>query len=405
MKKILIVSPETYPLVKVGGLGKVTLSLFNGLKKYGTEVKMISAPENIYGPLNSQLIEEKNRNLGRQAVKMCDDLKWEPDWVWCHDWGGLWSIDELKKYNKKVKTVWTVHSPISLGGYGYAYDYGYYGYNGGEESIDWGDDFFSFSDFIKEGSRQVDICTTVSKNYASKLNESGLFGKEEVKGVNLGIDLDFWNPKTDRLVTEKLLGSDWQYFKNKNRSELQRIFGLPIRQVPVFVFMSRLVLQKGVELLIKTLPEFLAKNDVQFIIVGEGKQEYKDKLNCLKKRFGNKLGLKLEADFDLPHQIYAGADYLVLPSIEEPFGLVVAEAKRYGTVPVVFETGGLVDQVKDGVTGLSFKKYGLNGLVNKLNEAVLMWQGGFWWSKQDYLCENVKGEMEMTNDFLSVLYG
>lgn len=408
-KKILLISPETYPTVKVGGLGKVTDSLGRNLAKFGVEIKIISADRNIYGFLNRKRTELDNRELGKKAALMCQKNNWQPDWVWSHDWGGIWSVDEFKKYQQKVMTMWTVHSPINLtsygyeGGYGYGYE-GYGGYSSGDEAIDWGDDFFSFSELVSQGCNQADVVTTVSKNYATTLNKSQMFINKGVEGVNLGINLDVWNPSKDGLLLKRLNDGDWSTFKTVNKRKLQQSFGLPVKELAVFCFVSRMVAQKGMDLLIRVLPGFLARNDVQVVMVGQARGEYVEKLKRIKNQFGNKLGLKLEADFDIPHLVYAGADFLMLPSIEEPFGLVVAEAKRYGVVPIVSETGGLVDQVKNGIDGISFGKYDPDVFINKLVEAKTGWQTGFWQKKYDLLSGGVRGEVEMTKEFLSLLY-
>ena len=173
---------------------------------------------------------------------------------------------------------------------------------------------------------------------------------------------------------------------------------------PLFVFVSRLVSQKGLDILLDVLPEFLANNEAQFVFLGDGKQSYKRRLGVLVKKFSGQLAVKLVADFDLPHQIYAGGDFLVLPSITEPFGLVVAEAKRYGVVPIVHKTGGLADQVVDKVDGFCFDEYGSLGLMKKLIEAKDCF-GSSWQERvRRSLASGVKGEKEMCRDFLSVLY-
>lgn len=381
-KKILIITPEVYPQLKVGGLGKMVAGVTRGLRSLGEGVVVISSHHNIYQPLWCNKTESEYRQLGRSASDYCWKNNWRPDWVWVHDWGGVWSAGEFLKVIKKPRIVWTIHSPV-----GDNYDYGYQqGYDQPEgEPIDWGDSFFDFGGLVKRGVSLSQKITTVSQAYASRLSRYELFGGEKIIGINNGIDKREWNSCGDKLVAFNLKNS-WEDFKKQNKKALQKKFELPEKDIPVFCFVSRMVYQKGLDILLKVLPEFLAKNEIQFIFVGAGQKKYLRKIIQIKREFPFKVGAKLEADFDLPHQVFAGADFLVLPSISEPFGIVVAEARQYGVIPIVHLVDGLKDQVKDDKNGLGFWKYYRENLMEKLYQALKSW--GSSWQKNQW--EKVK---------------
>ncbi len=373
MKKILIISPEVYPQVKVGGLGMMVAGASKGLRELGVEVKTISSSENIYFPLWQKGTEEKYRILGKSAASWCLDNNYQPDVVWTHDWGGVWAADEFKK-NNGADILWTVHSPVA-DSYGYEYSYGYEAEGESEgDPIDWGDSFFDFSALIDQGIGISAKVSTVSPTYARRLKRNKLFANaQKMVGINNGIDYQKWNPRKDHLIDFNLETS-WLEFKRRNKRGLQERLGLPQIDVPVFCFVSRVVPQKGIELLTKALPEFLSKTESQFVLVGSGKKKLERKINKIAKQFPAQMAIKLEADFELPHQVFAGADFLVLPSNCEPFGIVVDEARKYGAIPVVHLVDGLLDRVKDGKNGFGFKGHRSDLLLKKLFQAQNSYQ-------------------------------
>ncbi len=382
-KKILIISPEVYPQVKVGGLGMVVAGLANEFERRKIDFRVVSPKENIYRPIWAEGTKESYQQLGQQAAELCRTENWQPDVVWTHDWGGVWSQEGFGQTT--VKKVWTIHSPI---GDEYSYNYGYggygyggYGYGGGigetnDEPIDWGDSFFDFSGLINQGIEQSDTLTTVSGGYSRRLSRHPLFNQaKKIEFVRNGLDFNAWNPKTDELIDFNL-NKSWLEFKLRNKKSLQKKFNLPEKNVPVFCFVSRVVPQKGVKLLLEVLPDFLGRKDVQFVLVGSGRKNLEDGIRKLEEEFPSQVGVKIEPNFDLPHQVYAGSDFLILPSVAEPFGLVVAEAKKYRVVPIVHLIDGIKDQVKDGKNGFGFRKYSQNQLKGKLFESLKFWHRG-----------------------------
>jgi glycogen synthase len=388
-KKIVMISPEYVKNFQVGGLGKVTELMLKGLREKEVRVKLVAPKSNIYGRLGDRTTEVNNRILGRRAAEICQ--RWQPEWLWVHDWGGVWAAEEVIKKWPKIKVVWTIHSPMTKAGRGYD-SYGDESDTSGEE-IDWGNDFFDFGALVRRGLGLARRVTTVSLSFGKKIGRGENFNKTEVVGINNGIDLADWQRDEE----------DFYLFKRKAKVKLQTLANLPRREVPVLVWVSRMASQKGLELLIEVLPKFLAKNEAQMVFLGEGEKKWKGKLKALEKKYGDKLVVWWKADFELPKVIMAGADYLVLPSREEPFGLVVAEAKRLGAVPIVNLVDGLKDQVKDEISGLGMKRYSQEELVVKLEEAVRRWNSEWIWRVRGRNVNQVEGYGGMVKSYLAVL--
>jgi len=399
MEKILIISPEIYPKIKVGGLGKMVAGVAEELKKKGAEIKVVSPQKEIYFPLFQKKTEFSYRRLGVEGAELCLTSNWQPDWLWIHDWGGVWAAESFlrKLGTNKAKVLWTIHSPV---GENYGYEYSY-GQPGEGDLINWGDSFFDFAGLVEKGIKMSHRITTVSPSFSRSLSRHKLFaGAKSIIGIANGVDAEEWNPRTDRLIDLKLKNS-WLEFKKKNKQILQQKFALPEKEVPVFAFVSRIVPQKGMELLLKVLPKFVGQNDLQFVFVGAGQKNLVQKIFRLGQRFPDKIGLKLVADFDLPHQVFAGADFLVLPSVSEPFGIVVAEARKYGVIPIVHLVDGLKDQVKDGQNGFGFQKYQKEKLEEKLYQALGSWQSE-WQKKRLGDWAGIESWQKVTRKWLEV---
>ena len=152
---------------------------------------------------------------------------------------------------------------------------------------------------------------------------------------------------------------------------LQAEVGLPVDpSVPLFGFIGRLEEQKGVDILLAALPKVLAKGNVQVAILGTGKKKFEQQVAAIAKGFPGKAAGVVKFSAPLAHQITAGADFMMVPSRFEPCGLIQLHAMQYGTVPVVASTGGLVDTVKEGVTGFHMGEMDADKLVAADAEAI-----------------------------------
>lgn len=259
-------------------------------------------------------------------------------------------------------------------------------------------------EMLMEGIIHADIVNTVSPAYAQEILDPKLMGRlgevlkgkeGRVKGILNGIDDDVWNPETDTYINVNyaskgpthpdvsvgvnsslrslsLVGRTlgWQEGKRLNKLALQKELGLPENEkMPLLGFVGRLAKeQKGPEILYGALQKLLPKKNFQFVLLGTGNKEWQAQFKNLSKRENVKAVIRF--DEGLAHRIYAGADFMIVPSKFEPCGLVQMIAMRYGTLPIVRKTGGLADTVEDGVNGFVFKSYSAGALIRCVQRAL-----------------------------------
>jgi starch synthase len=217
-------------------------------------------------------------------------------------------------------------------------------------------EFFGMLSFLKAGIVYADLLNTVSPTYAREIQtpyygcglQSVLSARQrDLYGIVNGIDERVWNPATDRLLAARYNVDNVAKGKAVCKKALQRQYGLrEDPATPLLAIISRLAEQKGIELLGRVAPALLQR-DVQLVVLGEGQAEYQAMLTTLKSQFPSQVGLTLGQDETLAHQIEAGADIFLMPSLYEPCGLSQLYSLKYGTVPVVRATGGLCDTVVD----------------------------------------------------------
>lgn len=204
-----------------------------------------------------------------------------------------------------------------------------------------------------------DVVTTVSPRYAIEIQHDrfgeGLQGlvrlrqwNNDVRGILNGLDMDRWNPATDKWVDHKFSVDDFEEERPPNKAFLQRQVGLPIRpDVPLVGVVSRLTDQKGFDLALPALRQLLTDTDVQLVVLGTGEQWIEHGFWALANDFGWKARAYLTFDPGLAQRIYAGSDLFLMPSRYEPCGTGQMLAMRYGSLPIVRETGGLADTVQN----------------------------------------------------------
>jgi starch synthase len=244
----------------------------------------------------------------------------------------------------------------------------------------------------------ADYITTVSPTYAQEIQTPefgyGLEGlldhrKEFLGGIINGIDMDQWNPETDSYISQTFKGTSLNK-KQLNKIELQSKLGLPINdQVPLFGLIGRLVEQKGIDLVIDSLPEILAM-PLQVVILGSGDKVYEKQLETLRQSYPDKLTVTIGYNEALAHLIEAGADIFLMPSRFEPCGLNQMYSQRYGTVPIVRKTGGLADTVVDALpesiandtaTGVVFNDSTAGSLLEAVKRALILYSHQNIWKK------------------------
>uniref|UniRef100_A0A0E0HZG5 Starch synthase, chloroplastic/amyloplastic n=1 Tax=Oryza nivara TaxID=4536 RepID=A0A0E0HZG5_ORYNI len=214
--------------------------------------------------------------------------------------------------------------------------------------------------WMKAGITECDLVMTVSPHYVKELASGpdkgveldGILRTKPLEtGIVNGMDVYEWNPATDKYISVKYDATTVTEARALNKEMLQAEVGLPVdSSIPLIVFVGRLEEQKGSDILIAAIPEFVEGN-VQIIVLGTGKKKMEEELILLEVKYPNNARGIAKFNVPLAHMMFAGADFIIVPSRFEPCGLIQLQGMRYGVVPICSSTGGLVDTVKEGVTG------------------------------------------------------
>jgi starch synthase len=259
-------------------------------------------------------------------------------------------------------------------------------------------EYFGQLNFLKVGIAFADLVTTVSPKYAKEIEESsessfGLNGvlndrRDRVLGILNGIDYDVWNPLADLLIPARFSGRSEEAMEGKaiDKRALLHAFGLDDSRMdkPLLSMLTRIDVQKGIDLLIDVLDELLDR-DLSFVLLGTGNRDSENTLKEIASRHPGRMGLRLTYDESLSHLVFAGADMFLMPSKYEPCGLTQLYSMCYGTVPVVRATGGLADTVQDfdpstgRGTGFCFDAYESSAFKEAILLAVEVWNNKPMW--------------------------
>ena len=252
-------------------------------------------------------------------------------------------------------------------------------------------EFFGKLNLLKTGLVFADAITTVSPRYANEIQSAeqgcGLEGlihekSDVLSGILNGVDYRVWNPATDVQIDTTYDVTNWREGKSRCKASLRRQVGLPQVDSPLMAFIGRLADQKGLDLLVPLLERWLDERDVQWVILGTGEPKYHRRLSELAERHAGRLAVRLEFSDAMAHQIEAGADFFLMPSLYEPCGLNQLYSLKYGTPPIVRSTGGLADSVTDctpetldtgDATGFRFDDYSTEALESAVRRAVELW--------------------------------
>jgi len=249
---------------------------------------------------------------------------------------------------------------------------------------------------MKIGIEAADAIIAVSPTYAEEIQTpehgEGLDGvirshKDSLHGILNGVDYSVWNPESDPLIHSSYSSMDVSG-KLLNKRALQKDFGLPQtrKRKPLLGMVSRLVAQKGLDILLPAL-ETLLKEDVQVVILGAGNPEYHQEIERLAKDYPRKLGYYIGYNNRLAHLVEAGSDIFLMPSEFEPCGLNQLYSLKYGTIPIVHSTGGLKDSIIDCVrnprdgTGFTFDSYSVASLLARMDAALEYFDDEPTWSR------------------------
>ena len=436
--KILFAASEAVPFIKTGGLADVAGSLPKALAQAGHEVKVIlPLYEGIGDQWRSQMTFLKYFNVtlswrqvycglfqleregvtywfvdneyyfkrwqiyghfddcerfayfSRAVVETPGQLDWSPDIIHCNDWQTalvpIYLLEERHRIPQlcDTKSVFTIHNIEYQGRYGSQTLKDVFGLNDGyfnEHMLAYHGDV----NLMKGAIYAADYVTTVSPTYADELQYSfyahGLEGviadnRHKLRGILNGIDTEVYDPWRDKGLT-KFFSARQMAGKKNCKAALQQMSGLRENpDAPIIACVSRLVRHKGFDLVTAAIHEIMGM-DVQMIVLGTGDWNYEEAFRQAQNQYPGRFAAHMMYSPNLSTAIYGGADLFLMPSISEPCGLSQMIAMRYGTIPVVRETGGLRDSVVpynkftgEG-TGFSFANINVQEMTGVLSEAV-----------------------------------
>ncbi len=414
MKRILFVTAEASPYAQTGGMGEVCGSLPKSLARQGCEVRLLLPA---YGGLKARLqglqhrywlqlpghlgacevlglpiepglelwlldapqffdrpgglyVDENGRDwhdnahrfacFSRAAAELAMSPVWRPDIVHCHDWQTGLVPALLSRRPEPPRSVFTIHNLAFTG----RCDRGTYDQL--QLPLDWWNpgalEFYGDAAFIKGGLVFADRITAVSPTYAWEITTpAGGYGLDgllrsrgpALSGILNGIDAEEWDPVTDPLISANY-SAEQLGARAPNKAALQALFGLPQDPSRCLVgVVSRLTDQKGTDLLVQALRDPRTAG-LQCVILGSGDPHLEHEIRWLAGEQPQRVGVRCGYDVALSHQIFAGVDAFAMPSRFEPCGLGQLYSLRYGAIPVVRQTGGLADSVREGLGGTGF---------------------------------------------------
>ncbi len=366
---------------------------YQGVKFYFIDNEYYFKREgNIYGFYDDG---ERFAFYSRAALDTIARLDIYPDILHCNDWQSAASIIYLKgmyygdEKFRRIKTVFTIHNIEYQGVFSpdtYADLFGF------TDSIRQYVEFGGCVNLMKAAIEMTDIVSTVSPTYANEIkNAYFAHGLESIinrnahklQGILNGIDVDYYNPETDKYLFKNYSVDDLSG-KAVCKEKLQKYLGLTVsKNTPIVAIISRLVSHKGLDL-VRAMIESLLNQDVQVVILGKGEIGYESFFSHIATCYKGKCATVIAYNQDLSRKIYSGADIFLMPSKMEPCGLSQMIASRYGTVPVVRETGGLNDSIKayTGVVGngFTFHDYNAHDMLYVVNEAIRTYHDKSAWA-------------------------
>ena len=436
--KVLFASGEAAPFFKTGGLGDVAYALPKEIAKQGIDIRVVlpyytQMPEkyrseveelchfrfqlgvkNVYCGIKQLKMEgviyyfidnlsyfdrsslygqwddgERFGFFSTAIIEMLEVIDWIPDVIHCNDWHtAMVPVLLVDRYHwrerlRNIRKVLTIHNLCFQG----VYDVGILGNVLGTGHNTYTHDGVRYYDnvnFLKGGINFSDLITTVSPTYAHEittrefgenLEEVLQYNRWKLRGIINGIDYDLNNPETDALIPHHFNADDLSG-KALNKQALQERVGLPQRAaVPIIGVVSRLTDQKGFHLVEEKMEQLL-QADVQVVILGTGEERFEHSFRYFESRYPHKIRSLITFDIGLAQLIYAGSDLFLMPSAFEPCGLSQMMAMRYGTLPIVHETGGLRDTVEPynaftgSGTGFSFYQFDGHTMLQTIYNAL-----------------------------------
>ena len=344
---------------------------FNGFKPYSD---------------NALFEIEKYAFFSKAALSILPVIDFRPDIIHCHDWQtGLIPVYLKERFQgnefyRGIKSIMTIHNLKFQGKWSIkeVQDItGLPGYYFTPDKLE----AFKDANLLKGGLVYADAITTVSATYAEEIktefygeNLDGLMRarSNDLRGIVNGIDTDDFNPETDKFIEFNYNAMNFRKEKIKNKRALQAELGLEQDDKKFMIgIVSRLTDQKGFDLIAYIMDE-LCQSNVQIVVLGTGEERYENMFRHFDWKYNNKVSANIYYSDALSHKIYAACDAFLMPSLFEPCGLSQLMSLRYGTVPIVRETGGLKDTVEpynefeSTGTGFSFTNYNAHEMLGTI---------------------------------------
>ena len=304
------------------------------------------------------------------------DLGWKPDLLHLNDWPASLAPAYLSWRGLDVPTVLTVHN-LAYQGLFPRERLPVLGVPDSSFQVE-GVEFHGNLSFLKSGLYYASHVTTVSQTYAHEITTPeygcGLEGllqtrarQHALTGILNGVD-ESWDASRDPSLPASFTSTNLKG-RSINAAQAREAFGLGVSRGPLFAIISRLVHQKGIDLAIRAAEDFVQKGG-QLAVTGQGDPSLENAMLDLAKRNPGKVGVKIGFNEAEARCLFAGSDFLLMPSRFEPCGLSQMYAQRYGSLPVAYRTGGLADTIEDGETGFLFSEMNLSALMNAVSRAL-----------------------------------
>ena len=325
--------------------------------------------------------------FSKAVLEIFDIIDFYPDIIHTNDWQSALVPVYLKTNYlndlrfDRIKTILNLHNVQYQGRFGISILTDVLGIDAKYRSIL---EHQNDVNFLKAGIQTADKIITVSQSYVEEIKHtnSGCGLNDVIKansykltGILNGLDFEFYNPKTDKIICNNFDINSIETRK-KNKEALQKEFGLKVDpNMPMVAVVTRMATHKGIDLIKGCMERFIIEDNIQLVGVGEGEFEYHNYFNYLNNKFPNQCHINIGYSLNIGKKIYSSADIFIMPSMVEPCGLAQMVASRYGCVPIVRETGGLKDSIKDfGCgecgNGYTFARYAVDDLENALKRAL-----------------------------------
>lgn len=428
-KRILFVTPEFADLVKVGGLGDVSASLPRALHAFhdirvlipgypqvlnsGHEVRVIATlpghaavppcrigrmdlPDGLtlYVIICPELYEREGTPYGDDHGRDWDDnhirfarlglaaaqiaageMNWVPELVHANDWQTALAPAYMHWRGVRTPCVFTVHN-LAYQGLCELACYKELGLPDAVASTE-AMEYYGRLCALKAGLIYARHVTTVSHNYAHEITTPefgcGLEGvlrsrkrRGQLTGIANGIDAS-WQPDADPLLVRGFTAETWQA-RIENTRYVEKLYGLEAGG-PLFAVVSRLVYQKGIDLTLQVAEQLIARGG-RLVVLGRGEEALEQALVALARRHPGRIGVRIGFNEGDARRMFAGSDFLLMPSRYEPCGLSQMYAQRYGALPIARRTGGLADTIEDGVTGFLFTEQTPDSYLAAIDRAL-----------------------------------